>query len=190
MKVTSGLKKGTILFTKDDLSVRPTADKIKQSIFNSIQFEIEGREVLDLFSGTGALGIEALSRSADFCTFVDKDTLTTEKNIKKVSFSEKSSIVKSDYIIFLSKTKQKYSLVFLDPPYKNGYIDKALLVMDENNLLTHDAIIILECDVSETVIIPPSYKIRKESVYGRVRIYILSRKEDGQYENSNISGQL
>ena len=174
LRVTSGLKKGTILFTKDDLSIRPTADKIKQSIFNMIQFELENRYTLDLFSGTGGLGIEALSRGADFCTFVDSDTTITEKNIKKVNFFEKSLILKSDYIDFLNKTKKKFSLVFLDPPYKKGYIDKALSLLYENNLLTDDAIIISECDTSEAIYIHEFYKIKKEVSYGRVKILILT----------------
>ena len=174
MRVTSGLKKGTILFTNDDLSIRPTADKIKQSIFNMIQFEVLERRALDLFSGSGAMGIEALSRGAESCTFVDINTAVTEKNIKKVSFSENSFIIKSDYIDFLNKIHEKYSLVFLDPPYKKGYIDNAFLLLKKNNLLTDDAIIIAECDASEEILIPPAYKIRREAVYGRVKIFVLT----------------
>ena len=163
------------MLTKDDLSIRPTADKIKQSIFNMIQFELENRYALDLFSGTGGLGIEALSRGAEFCVFTDFDTEITEKNIKKVDFSKKSVIIRCDYLDFLKKTqKRKYSLVFLDPPYKKGYIDKALLLLHENNLLTDDAIIIAEFDRSETVNIPQFYNIRKEASYGRVKILILT----------------
>ena len=175
MRVTSGTKKGTILSTKDDLSVRPTADKVKQSIFNMIQFSIDGRYVLDLFSGSAALGIEALSRGADFCTFVDTNTETAKKNIDKVSFSEKSQIIKADYLSFLETgAHEKFSLVFLDPPYKKGYIDKALYVLSEKKLLTDDAILVLECDISESISIPECYNIKKEVTYGRIKVYLLT----------------
>ena len=180
MRVTSGTKKGTILWTKADMSIRPTADKIKQSIFNMIQFSVRERAVLDLFSGSGALGIEALSRGADFCTFVDTDTEAAEKNIKKVSFESRSLIVKNDFASFLkNKASGKYSLVFLDPPYKKGYIDEALRLMYEKKLLSEDALIILECDITEEIFIPESYNIKKEISYGRVKIFILVLLEGG-----------
>lgn len=175
MRVTSGIKKGAVLFAGDNLAVRPTADKVKQSIFNIIQFDIKDKEVLDLFSGSGALGIEALSRNAKRCTFVDIDLALTKKNINKLDFNEKSSLIKDDFSDFLCKCKDKYSLVFLDPPYNKGYIDISLKWLVANDLLIENAIIVMECDSIETLKIPDCIEIIKNAKYGRVRV-IIGRK--------------
>jgi 16S rRNA (guanine(966)-N(2))-methyltransferase RsmD len=172
LRITSGIKKGASLFSSNDLSIRPTTDKVKQSIFNTIQFEIKDREVLDLFSGSGSLGIEAISRGAKSCTFVDKDPTITKKNIDKLQFQENSSIIKADFCDFLSKCNQKFSLVFLDPPYNKGYIDTSLKLLVCNNLLLGNAIIVMECDAIETLKIPDSIQIIKSTKYGRIQVII------------------
>ena len=172
MKVTSGIKRGTLLSTPEDLSIRPTTDKVKQAIFNMIQFMDTGTQALDLFSGSGSRGIEAISRYLIKCDFVDKDTTTAAKNIKKCNFSEYAEIYKDDFSSFLKKTKKKYSLIFLDPPYHKGYIESSLELLLKNSLLKDKAILIMESDSDEEYNIPQNIEIIKEKSYGRIKIRI------------------
>lgn len=176
MKVTSGIRKGAILLASPDLSVRPTTDKVKQSVFNMIQFDIPGRTVLDLFAGSGAMGIEALSRGACHCTFVDLNPEFVTKNITKLRFEDLSCIVRGDYLDFLRTCNQQFDLVFLDPPYEKKMIDSALKILVEKGLLAEGAIVILECDEKETVTIPEEIKIIKERTFGRIQIRIGVKK--------------
>ncbi len=130
MRVITGSKRGRRLKTLEGVDVRPTTDKVKESIFNIIQFDIEGRKVLDLFAGSGQLGIEALSRGASFCTFVDSSRASlgvTSENIKSVGFDKESKTVLSDALSFLDRDLNRYDLAFLDPPYKAGLMNETLL---------------------------------------------------------------
>lgn len=172
MKVTSGIRKGAILATAKDLSVRPTTDKVKQAVFNMIQFEISDRLVLDLFAGSGAMGIEALSRGAKHCTFVDIQPEIVKKNIEKVRFEDCSAIVKSDYQVFLSRCTQQFNLVFLDPPYQKGMLEIALKNLVKNNLLLPGCLLVWECDAAEQVPLPEEIRIQKERTFGRVQVRI------------------
>ncbi len=176
MKVTSGIRKGAILLASPDLSVRPTTDKVKQSVFNMIQFEVPGRTVLDLFAGSGAMGIEALSRGAKHCTFVDLNPEFVKKNITKLRFEELSDIIRGDYLDFLGKCNRQFDLVFLDPPYEKKMIDSALKMLVEKDLLTKDAIVISECDEKETIIFPEEIEIIKERTFGRIQTRIGVKK--------------
>ena len=172
MKVTSGIRKGALLEASRDLSVRPTTDKVKQSVFNMIQFEIQGRRVLDLFAGSGAMGIEALSRGAEHCTFVDLNPEFVKKNITKLRFDDVCDIIRGDYLVFLGTCKQQFDLVFLDPPYEKKMIDSALKKLAENNLLSNNAIVVWESDEKEEIAVPVSFEITKERTFGRIRLRI------------------
>ncbi len=172
MKVTSGIRKGAILEASHDLSVRPTTDKVKQSVFNMIQFEIQGRRVLDLFAGSGAMGIEALSRGAKHCTFVDLNPEFVKKNITKLRFDDLCNIIRGDYLDFLGTCKQQFDLVFLDPPYEKKMIDSALKKLVDNNFLSDDAIVVWECDEKEEITVPVSIQIIKERTFGRIQLRI------------------
>ncbi|MBO5408299.1 MAG: 16S rRNA (guanine(966)-N(2))-methyltransferase RsmD [Clostridia bacterium] len=172
MKVTSGIRKGALLQTAEDLSVRPTTDKVKQAIFNMIQFEIPGRTALDLFAGSGALGIEALSRGARHCTFVDIQPGIVKKNIEKLRFAELSRIVRTDYLSFLEQCDTAFDLVFLDPPYQKGMLSKALEALVQRNLLLPGSLIVWEYDTGEEISVPEEIRIIKERNFGRVQIRI------------------
>lgn len=176
MKVTSGIRKGAVLLTSPDLSVRPTTDKVKQSIFNMIQFEVPEKTVLDLFAGSGAMGIEALSRGAKHCTFVDLNPEFTTKNIAKLRLEESADIIRGDYLDFLGKCNKQFDLVFLDPPYEKKMIDSALKILVGNNLLSEDAIIVWECDEKEEIAVPECIEIKKERTFGRIQIRIGVKK--------------
>ena len=172
MKVTSGIRKGAILVASPDFSVRPTTDKVKQSVFNMIQFDIAEKTVLDLFAGSGAMGIEALSRGAKYCTFVDTNPEFVKQNISKLRFEEISQIIRSDYLDYLGKCDRQFDLVFLDPPYGKQMIDSAMKQMVEKNLLKNGAIVVWECDEKESVTVPESIEIIKERTFGRIQIRI------------------
>ena len=179
MRVISGIKRGTVLFAPKSLDTRPTTDRVKENIFNLIAFDICDKFVLDLFSGSGAMGIEALSRGAKKCTFVDSSKDSCEiikKNLEKTALFKDSALIQKSFDIFLNEAKEKYSLVFLDPPYHKGYIDKALEIMVSKNLLCDNALIVCECDSDEEIKDVKSLSRIKEKVYGRVKITIL-RKE-------------
>ena len=120
MRVITGTARGRVLRTLEGEDVRPTTDRVKEAVFSIIQFEIEGRRVLDLFAGSGQLGIEALSRGAASATFVDmsKDSLSAVKyNLEHTKLGDNAKVVQTDALSFLKLTKDKFDLVFLDPPY-------------------------------------------------------------------------
>lgn len=129
LRVITGIARGRVLKTLEGEDVRPTTDRVKEAIFSIIQFEIEGREVLDLFAGSGQLGIEALSRGAAYATFTDlnKDAVSTIKaNLLATGLHKNSAVLQSDATTFLRNTKKKFDIIFMDPPYSQGILQKTL----------------------------------------------------------------
>lgn len=129
MRVITGSARGRVLKTLEGEDVRPTTDRVKEAIFSIIQFEIEGREVLDLFAGSGQLGIEALSRGAAYATFTDlsKDAVSVIKsNLLTTGLHKNSSVFQSDALTFLRNSRKKFDIIFMDPPYSKGLLQKAL----------------------------------------------------------------
>lgn len=120
MRIISGIYNRRILYTPDSDRVRPTSDRAKESLFNmlSVRYDFDGMEILDLFCGTGNLGLECLSRGAAMCCFVDKDIKLVQKNIEMLKASDKCEVVRSDVIMFLkTSVKKNFDMVFCDPPY-------------------------------------------------------------------------
>ena len=149
MRIIGGTLRGKKLSTLDGLTTRPTLDRVKESVFNIIQFQIKDVNVLDLFAGSGALGLEALSRGAKKAVFCDKskDAIKIiEKNVINTKLQDKSFIINNDYIDCLNelKGKEKFDIVFLDPPYDTDYGIRAINTIIENDLLSDDGIIIFE----------------------------------------------
>lgn len=129
MRVITGSARGRRLNTPQGLDVRPTVDRVKEGIFSAVQFDIEGRRVLDLFAGSGQLGIEALSRGAAHCTFVDnsKASLSCIKsNIAACGFEDESSVIATDSVSFISTCNDTFDIAFLDPPYHGELYDKVM----------------------------------------------------------------
>lgn len=150
MRVISGTQRGRKLFSLEGLDVRPTTDKVKESLFNIIQFDLEGSSVLDLFAGSGQLGIEALSRGADSVTFTDnskKSLDTVKKNIELTGFQSLAKTVYSDAFSFLSSCNSKFDIVLLDPPYEKKLCDKAFELLPR--VLTPDSVVVCETRASE-----------------------------------------
>ena len=169
MRVITGIAKGRKLATPEGLDVRPTSQRVKEGIFSAIQFDIEGRRVLDLFSGSGQLGIEALSRGAISAVFVDNSTASieiTKQNLKTTKFEGVSQLVKSDYDMFLKGNKEKFDIAFIDPPYNAKITDKVI-----NELTAHMSdygIIICEHSIDEKL--NDSYNnfiLKKDYKYGK-----------------------
>lgn len=129
MRVITGSAKGRTLKTLEGESVRPTTDRVKEAVFSIIQFELEGRRVLDLFAGSGQLGIEALSRGAAQATFIDSDkdaVATVKDNLSKTKLTVYAQVIRTDALAFLQSTHGVYDIAFLDPPYSTGLLEKAL----------------------------------------------------------------
>ncbi len=131
MRVITGTARGKRLVTVlGNEIVRPTGERVKEALFSSIQFDIEGRRVLDLFAGCGQLGIEALSRGADSAVFVDCNDASinaVKQNLKSTALDSKAQVIKSDYATFLLRCNQQFDIAFLDPPYKADLLEDAVL---------------------------------------------------------------
>ena len=158
---------------------RPTTDKVKESLFNIIQFEIEGRRVLDLFGGTGQLGIEALSRGADHCTFVDmrkEAAALIRENLRLTGLSERSRVVQGDALSFLSSCGEKFDVILLDPPYHTELLEKSVERITEFDILREHGIIICESAAErELPALPPPYERGREYRYGKIRLTVCRR---------------
>ncbi len=147
MRVISGRSKGILLKSPAGMNTRPTADRVKEAMFSIIQFKLPAADVLDLFAGTGQLGIEALSRGARNADFVDasKDACrVVSENIKKVGYESISGIYQSDYLTFLKNCRKKYDIIFLDPPYAEVFLENALKIIAEIDILHSGGIIMTE----------------------------------------------
>ncbi len=129
MRVITGSARGRRLRTLDGMDVRPTTDKVKEAVFSIIQFDIEGSAALDLFSGSGQLGVEALSRGAASCVFVDSSRASmevTKENITAAGFRDSAETINSDGINYLRMCRKTFDTAFLDPPYGKGLIEQAM----------------------------------------------------------------
>jgi 16S rRNA (guanine(966)-N(2))-methyltransferase RsmD len=179
MRVITGSAKGRKIIAPPGLSTRPTTDWIKESVFNIIQFDIEGRRVLDIFAGSGQMGIEALSRGAHECVFVENDRTAVKvisENLKALEFTEVSTVYERDYKAFLKSEKGKFDLVFLDPPYGDGHIVKTLELFSQFDILSDGGIII--CEGTKEEKLPPAVgnlKVSNEYLYGRTKITLYVR---------------
>ena len=161
------------------MDTRPTTDKVKESLFNIIQFEIEGRRVLDLFGGTGQLGIEALSRGADHCTFVDmrkEAAALIRENLRLTGLSERSRVVQGDALSFLSSCGEKFDVILLDPPYHTELLEKSVKRITEFDILRQHGIMICESAAErELPALPPPYERGREYRYGKIRLTVCRR---------------
>ena len=149
IKIIGGEKKGFSLKTKEGTSTRPTLNRIRENIFNILQFVIPNSIGLDLFSGSGAVGIEALSRGARDVTFVEKDKIALsviKENLKKTNYLNKSSIFPSSWHIFLNKTNRVFDWIFVDPPYGLDVYHEVMEAIGRSQWLSEGGIIILETD--------------------------------------------
>lgn len=129
MRIITGSRRGRKLRTLEGQAVRPTPDRIKEALFNILQFDVEGRVFLDLFAGSGQIGLEALSRGAARAVFVDQakaSCAVVAENVRATAFEAQAQIVNADYAAFLLRGTESFDIAFLDPPYRTGILEKAL----------------------------------------------------------------
>ena len=147
MRIIAGKAKGTVLKTPDGMQTRPTTDRVKEAMFSILQFDLPGASVLDLFGGTGQLGMEALSRGAAKAVFVDesdKACRLIKENLKKAHMEQEGQVVRSDYLAYLSRCTEKFRIILLDPPYAEVYLENALKKISQIDILHSGGIIVAE----------------------------------------------
>lgn len=147
MRVITGKARGVALKTPDGMQTRPTSDRVKEALFSIINFDIPGARVLDLFGGTGQLGIEALSRGAKSATFVDAGDSACKlikENLRRTKMEAEGKVVRSDYLDYLNRCREQYDIIFLDPPYAEVFLENSLKRIAEIDILQSGGIIVAE----------------------------------------------
>ncbi len=151
MRIVAGTAKGRRLCALKGFSIRPTSDKVREAIFNILGAEFHYKNILDLFAGTGAMGIESLSRGAEEVTFIDKDASAIKvinKNLNVCGFEDKADVIKLDVIKVLQSSvfslNKKFDLIFIDPPYAAGITGMALEMIDKNKILANTGVVVSE----------------------------------------------
>lgn len=176
MRVISGTARGCRLAEPRDMSVRPTTDRVKEAMFSIVQFDVPGRRVLDLFAGTGQLGIEALSRGARECVFVDDDTASLALVRKNLAICHlQAPVIRSDARAYLAHCG-RFDLVLVDPPYRSGLYDVILQDLFGFDILNHGGIILVE-SLHGTPLpeAPAPYRIGKTYRYGKISLTVYWR---------------
>jgi 16S rRNA (guanine(966)-N(2))-methyltransferase RsmD len=185
MRIISGSYRGTKLYTLEGLDTRPTLDRVKEALFSKINYELQDAVILDLFSGSGALALESLSRGAKKAYVCDnsfKAIKIINQNIMKTKSQDKTVVIQKDFMNALEKLKNeniKFDIIFLDPPYKTNYVLESVNFILNYNLLTEDGKIIIETDIEDEILaklqeIPLDiYDVKK---YGRVTLIFIRRK--------------
>lgn len=173
MRVITGTARGHRLKTPENYDIRPTTDNVKESVFNIIQFDIEGRRVLDLFAGTGQLGIECLSRGAAEAVFIDENTAAVKivkANLKTCGFT--AAVLQQDALSYLRHCG-RFDLVFVDPPYDSGLYESVLETINSVDILSDGGIILCESRREKTLPdMRDPYRKKKEYNYGRVKLTV------------------
>ncbi len=183
MRVISGSARGRKLLSLEGEATRPTTDRVKESMFNLCMDYVPSAAVLDLFAGSGALGIEALSRGANKCTFVENKSDALEfvrKNLENTRLSERARIYRGDAFSFLENTTETYSLVFLDPPYDSGFYTPVLAKLSEKALLRQDGLVVMEMRADMEISLPEGFSVLKERIYGKIKILLIVTGKKGE----------
>ncbi|MBQ7504224.1 MAG: 16S rRNA (guanine(966)-N(2))-methyltransferase RsmD [Ruminococcus sp.] len=179
MRVITGSARGRKLETLSGDDVRPTTDKVKEAVFSAIQFDIEGRSFLDLFAGSGQMGIEALSRGAKSATFVDKSRKSVDivrKNLNNAGFYEKAKVFHNDSLSFIDSTAELYDIVYLDPPFGSGLLQKALPKIAEKMKKT--GVIIAENEENEEILQKyGEFVLDRQKHYGKIKVTMYRHKD-------------
>ena len=181
MRVITGSARGRRLKELEGMETRPTTDRVKEGIFNVIQFDIEGRRVLDLFAGTGQLGIEALSRGAASAVFVEqrRDAATlTKDNLKITDLTDRGRVVNGEALAFLSSSREKFDLIFLDPPYAANLWESALEAIYRFDILSNHGIIVCESPLEQEMPeMQAPYFLHRTYRYGKIKVTTYHREE-------------
>lgn len=184
MRVITGTARGRKLTAPEGLEVRPTADMVKEAMFTIVAFDVPGARVLDLFAGSGQLGIEALSRGASYAVFIDHNPESIQhikENLRVTGLSANTSVAHMDSLSYLRRCKDEFDLAFLDPPYGKQIIDEALplvtQVMNENGLIL--------CETGREEEVPETagdFVVKKHYRYGKKKVTVYHRAATGEDE--------
>ncbi len=179
MRVITGEARGRKLITLEGEDVRPTTDKVKEAVFSAIQFDIQGRKFLDLFAGSGQLGIEALSRGAELAVFVDSSRKAVDiirKNLANTGFYDRAEVLHTDGLSYLSMTGEQFDIVYLDPPYSTGVLQEVLPKVIEKVKKT--GIIIVENPEKEEIFEKyGDFMLDRQKHYGKIKITMYRHKD-------------
>ena len=176
MRVITGKARGVQLKTPEGMLTRPTADRVKEAPFSIINFDLPGAAVLDLFGGTGQLGIEALSRGANSAVFVDQREDACKiirENLRRTKLESQGKVVRSDYLDYLRRSREKFDIILLDPPYAEVFLENALKCITEIDILKTDGIIVAERPVEKELPFEfEGYTRSKDYKYGKTLLTI------------------
>ena len=183
MRIITGEARGVRLESPKDDSVRPTTEMAKEGLFSSIQFEIEGRRVLDLFAGSGQLGLEAISRGASLAVFVDSATASVElvkNNARKTGLFDRCRVLHTDYAAYLKGFSDlPFDYIFVDPPYDLSLIEDAVRRLFKSGCVGEDTLIFCESDTADVALDSVAdAEIVKRYKYGKTYVHVVKRKSD------------
>ena len=176
MRVITGKARGIVLKTPDGMATRPTTDRVKEAMFSIIQFDVPASRVLDLFGGTGQLGIEALSRDAKSAVFIDEREdacRLIRENLKRTKLEQDGRVIRSDYMAYLRTCKEKFDIIFLDPPYAEVFLENSLKMITEIDILQSGGIIVAERPIGKEL--PwefPGFDRSRDYKYGNTLVTI------------------
>ena len=180
MRVIAGKARGINLKTPDGQATRPTTDRVKEAMFSIIHFDLPGAKVLDLFGGTGQLGIEAISRGAEAAVFVDstdKACALIRENLKHCKMENEGKVIRADYIAYLDRCTESFDIILLDPPYAEVFLENAIKKISEIDILKSGGIIVAERPVGKDLPADfPGFTRSKDYKYGTV-LLTLYRKD-------------
>ena len=182
MRVITGKARGVQLKTPEGMDTRPTADRVKEAMFSIIHFDLPGAKVLDLFGGTGQLGIEALSRGAAEAVFVDaaeKSCALIRENLKRCKMETEGKVVRADYMDYLSRSRETFDIIFLDPPYAEVFLENSLKKISEIDILSSRGIIICEGPAEKLLDFEvPGFQRGKDYRYGNTWVTIFRKVQE------------
>ncbi len=189
MRIITGKAKGIRLRTLEGDMTRPTSERVKEAIFSMIQFDLEGRSILDLFAGSGQMGLEAISRGASSAVMIDQSKQAIkiiEENANKTKLAPYCTIRQSESVDYLRRCGQKFDIIFLDPPYASGLYCPVLQTVLDQDILKPHGMIVCESDFDEifkeNTALADHFVIKKQSRYSKTVITILERKESEESE--------
>lgn len=201
MRVIAGSARSIALHIPEGKEIRPTIDRFKETIFNIIQMKVPNARFLDVFAGSGAMGIEALSRGAKESVFIEHSATSMEcikENLKNTKLFEKAKLLKYDYtkaFELLSQSGEKFDIIFLDPPYDNGFEAIAVSMITQLSLLADNGILIIECsaDTKKSLILNADvFEVYKEKVF-KTTAFTFARKTEckgGEDEDRDLSREF
>ena len=179
MRVITGKARGVVLKTPDGQLTRPTADRVKEALFSVIQFDVPGGNVLDLFGGTGQLAIEALSRGAQHAVIVDSREDACKlirENLHRTKLENQAAVIRADYLDYLRKCRERFRIIFLDPPYAEKFLENSLKMITEIDILETGGIIVTERPLGKGLLFDfPGYTRSRDYKYGNTIITIYKK---------------